>query len=185
MTTFLRTQTYSINLQATDRSRAVSQRVIFCRADAICHILGVLHQQNTWFNAKSEGVPMKPVTPLMVFERTIQRVAQMGFNYFNITFPLCYHYFSCCMFKVEGNYMKKQKKIKLGFIAKKVATLILKTLKIREELKGQRKCPMALNNFYKLSLSKSLLSKSITEGCLLSLNPKSCTMFLSSLAFHG
>lgn len=42
MTTFLRTQTYSISWQATDRSRAVGQQVIFCRADAICHILKVL-----------------------------------------------------------------------------------------------------------------------------------------------
>lgn len=88
MTTFVRTQTYNINLQATDRSRAVSQQVIFCRADAICHILKVLHQQNTWFNAKSEGVSMKPVAPLMVFERAIQRVAQMGFNYFNFSLML-------------------------------------------------------------------------------------------------
>lgn len=89
------------------------------------------------------------------------------------------------MFKVEGNYMKKQKKVKLGFIAKKVGTLILKALKIREELEGQRKCSMVLNNFYNLSLSMMLLSKSIPEGCPLSLNPKPCTMFLSSLAFHG
>lgn len=86
MTTFLRTQTYSINWQATDRSRADSQQVIFCRADAICHILKVLHQQNTWFNAKFEGVPMKLVAPLIVFERAIQWVAQMGFNYFTVPF---------------------------------------------------------------------------------------------------
>lgn len=81
--------------------------------------------------------------------------------------------------------MKKQKKIKVGFIAKEVGTLILKALQIREELEGQRKCPMVLNNFFKLSLNMMLLTKYITEGCPLSLNPKPCTMFLSSLAFHG
>lgn len=81
--------------------------------------------------------------------------------------------------------MKKQKKIKVGFIPKKVGTLILKALKIREELEGQRKCPIALNNFFKLSLRIMLLSKSIPEGCPLSLNPKPCRVVLSGLAFHG
>lgn len=73
MTTYLPTQTYSINLQATDRSRAVSQPVIFCRVDAIRHILKVLLQQNTWFNAKPKGVPVKPVAPLMVFKTATWR----------------------------------------------------------------------------------------------------------------
>lgn len=81
--------------------------------------------------------------------------------------------------------MKEQKKMKVVLIAKEVVTLILKALKIREELEGQRKCSMVLNNFYKLSLSMMLLSKYITEGCPLSLNPKPCTLFLSGLAFHG
>lgn len=89
------------------------------------------------------------------------------------------------MFKVEGNYMKKQKIIKVGFIAKKAGALILTLPKIRKELEGQREWLTVLNNFCNLSLCMTPLSKSIAEGCTLSLNLKPYTMFLSGLASHG
>lgn len=81
--------------------------------------------------------------------------------------------------------MKKQKIIKVGFIAKKAGTLILTVLKIREEFEGQREWPTLLKNFCNLSLCTMPLSNSITEGCTLSPNLKPYTMFLSVLVSHG
>lgn len=60
--------------------------------------------------------------------------------YYNFSFMLAF--FFRLHVKVERNYTKKnQKKIKVGFIAKEVGTLIVKALRIREEFEGHIAVP--------------------------------------------
>lgn len=83
--------------------------------------------------------------------------------------------------------MTKEKIIIVGVIVKKADILIFTGLKIRdrEECEGQRKWPVLLSDFSNLSLCTMPLSKSITEGCMLSLNLKPYITLLSGLASHG